>query len=46
MFFFLIAFNNVLFWAVTLISPYFFTHYYNGDTSKEDKAYYCVAGTS
>ncbi|CAD8173660.1 unnamed protein product [Paramecium octaurelia] len=46
LFFFLIAFNNVLFWAVTLISPFFFTHYYNGDTEPEEQAYYCVAGTS
>ncbi|CAK88506.1 unnamed protein product (macronuclear) [Paramecium tetraurelia] len=46
LFFFLIAFNNVLFWAVTLISPFFFTHYYNGDTEPEQQAYYCVAGTS
>ncbi|CAD8097375.1 unnamed protein product [Paramecium sonneborni] len=46
MFFYLIAFNNLLFWVVTLISPYFFSHYYNGDSTKEDKEYYCIAGTS
>lgn len=46
LFFGLIAFTNLLFYAICVIGPIYFTKYYEGDETSEKRVKYCKQGIS
>ncbi|CAK55641.1 unnamed protein product (macronuclear) [Paramecium tetraurelia] len=41
-YFFFLVINNLLFLAICLIAPYFFSHYYQGDASAATRQDFCI----